>query len=174
MGKSQQKAQKKRKQGQVNTGKGKWPGLKAAKGYQDKQRNPLPPVRHLQTFLREKPLARAIPNPVATPRLPPQEKIREIRRFLWYVATQKFPSAADLAASTVNGVALFRLYGLTTQFAGWERREETMAAENENISAYDTEAQINQFFIRVITHAFKTWRHMMRLHRDAKQELTAK
>lgn len=46
-----------------------------------------------------------------------------------------------------------------------------MPNENREISAHDLEEQINQFFIRAITHAFKTWRHMIRLHREAKEAL---
>lgn len=164
MGKSQPKATKKR-------ARGTWPHLAEAKGYGDRRRCPVPPVAHIRSFLREKPLARSIPHPVATPRLPPQEKIRELRRFLWHVATQKFPSARLYAQSTVTAVGVYRLYGLTTRSE--KNAGQFMASEHDEISAEMLESQINQFYIRVITHAFKTWRQMLRVHREARESLAA-
>lgn len=91
----------------------------------------------------------------------------EIQRFLWFVATQQFPSALRSAQGTVKNVDVYRMYGLTTRL----EFNNQMRAQTDTISAEQMESQINGFYIRVITHAFKTWRHMIRIHREARAEL---
>lgn len=142
-----------------------WPTLRQAKGCEQ-----IPATGpHFQSFLTQKPLDRLIPNPVATPPLPPQEKIREIRRFLWWVSSQQFPSSSSLAATTISNAKLYPMYGLTTQFP--QNGYNAVPATVDNVSVELTRAQINQFYIRVITHAFKTWRHMIRIHETATEGL---
>lgn len=144
-------------------GKHRWKTLKEAKGYQDSKRIQLPSEKHLNSFLRALPLARKIPNPVATPLLPPQQKIAEIRKWLWWHATQRFPSASVLSRRTVAYSELRMLYGLVSMNA---KGQVDFPMAKAAVNSECTTEQIDQFFARAITHCFKTWRQMRSLHTE--------
>lgn len=114
------------------------------------------------------PLARALPNPVSTPRLPPQKKIMEIRRWLVRVNSQTLPSAKSLAQSGISRQSACILYGLPSMLTF---SEPGMLIETYSVDPTAPASRIDQTFADIITHVFKTWRNMRNLCAEMQSDL---
>lgn len=62
---------------------------------------------------------------------------------------------------------VFRIYGINSIWKGSQFVKKESVPEGD----YDLREQINQWYIRVITHAFKTWRYALKYHDEAVAEL---